>query len=289
MNGFNKKIEFVVYVGILVISIALIFGSFYIDHHDFSSLAKELGFAGIIAVLVIFSVERFAKEKQTEFVEELIHRINTSMFLAMYNKKLPKLIFDEIEKIILAARTYRKDNEISYELASIDELPFNLLVTYKTEYTLFTTSEKREWTLIKVCLEKPIDKVLLPYCHIDKVVFGSLTLSKNDITRCTTETESYLEFEHPVELHPDVGIHVTIISSLVKLKTDVEVWTSLMPTESLILKITAKQPLQNLAVKADALHPHSFTKTVEDKSSGEWRLHHPILPHQGYVMWWDVS
>jgi hypothetical protein len=183
-----KTKEFIAYLIIALASGSLIFASLKVgDHGDtLSSFLKELGFAGIIALIVIFTVERFSKgrhvKESNEFVESLINKINNSMFHAIYDRNLPHPIFKEIEEVVLSSQAYTKDSRLDYTI-SFSIKDSNLLEnTARHRYILCNATSKKISYEVNWCLVRSIEDKYFDECKVLEAWIGDKKLSHEEIS-----------------------------------------------------------------------------------------------------------
>ena len=144
MNGNEKYI----YITVGLASVVLIAVSHInpVEYPESSFFVKELGFAGVIALIIIFTLAKFIREKHMIAAQHLIEKINFDLFHAIYTKHVPEKVFHEVEKCLLKSNVYRKDHEINYTLqrvSTVDDAvdpPNHLQCLAQTSYKLVNTT-----------------------------------------------------------------------------------------------------------------------------------------------------
>jgi hypothetical protein len=288
------------YLALAAISLGLVLGAvtlsearddllsaYFLDKDLVAGFLKELGFAGIIAVVVIFTVERSSKARQAEFVEELISKSNKSLFYAIFNRRLPDAIFKQVEKTILSSNVCRREYELDYELTELQENPNLLKAKFRSRYVLINTTGSELKHEVVVAIEKPIDVKLSAYCGVLSLRIDGREIRKDEIAEHARVSDVHVEVRYPITLLKDREVEVVMTATTIKLKTDTELWSSRIPSEGVLL--TVRLPNSSYAVNANALHESAFTVMQGDDSVRQWELREPILPFQGFVIWWTAK
>jgi hypothetical protein len=86
-----RLVYFVVFA-VSVISM-LVSHKFLPGYPDVATFTKELGFAGIIALIIIFTVERHTRSSHQKAANALIRDINKDLFHAIYNRSHESGVF----------------------------------------------------------------------------------------------------------------------------------------------------------------------------------------------------
>lgn len=104
-----KTRENVLYLIVALISILLILVGVILAETapTISSFVKELGIAGVISLIVIFTVEKITKERHRIETQNLYEKINKNLFHAIYNRYIAPKVFREAEKLLLSVDAYR--------------------------------------------------------------------------------------------------------------------------------------------------------------------------------------
>jgi hypothetical protein len=84
-------------------------------------LLHELGFAGVVSVILIFTIEKFSRERHKLAAETLLDRINQDLFRAIYKRYIPEAVFEEVEKCIMMGSVYRESHELDYTIDAFAE------------------------------------------------------------------------------------------------------------------------------------------------------------------------
>lgn len=294
--------EYKVYSVVAVISAVLILLAVYVGDYEggvvealgdkkvISSFLKELGFAGVIALIVIFTVESFSKARHmkhsNEFVENLIKKMNKGMFAAMYNKNLPESIFSEVEDVVLRTSVYRKNHKVDYVLSPLCGT-HSLKATVESTYTLCNASNCSIEHEFVIALEKPLDAQYNELCCVNVLRIGKIIFSDTEINDNMIETDEQFLFGTSIPLSAEEEIDISMKTTLVKLSTDTEILTSRVPSTG--IDVSVRVPEDDFSVLADAMHPESIELVVDHGGLRRWSLNRAILPYQSVVFWWSRS
>jgi len=282
-----------IYLIILLIAIILLITSHAEIFHQpetklLGELFKELGFAGVVAIVLVFTVEKFTRARHETAADELMDRINYNLFYAVYKRYIPEPVFAEVEKAVMRSKVFRTKHKLTY---TIDDFPADViaganhfLCSAQTRYTLknLTSSEIEHDVVVQ--LEIPILPALAPYCRVDLVEINHAPLSKEEIVAATSTSTTEVEFRHTIKIPADGVIEIHTCSYLVKDKIDSEIWASRIPSDGLTL--TVSTPTKNIKVNAKANHIEKIEHTLKNSATNTWELDHGIFPYQSIVFWW---
>lgn len=294
----NKTNENWVYFFIFLISIVFIL--LYVIFKDIwpviAPLLKEIGTAGLIALVVIFSVERYSRNRHAKAADALVDRMNRNLFHAIYNRYIPEEVFVEVEKCLMHNGVFRRGHEINYTIQNIDsdledeqgkktvDCTKHVKCLAQSRYSLENLTNGSIQHKVKLVLERPIDPKWNDYCDIMSMKIGGRDLSTQEIDQYSSKTEVQLVFEFPITIPPNGKVEITSVSTLLKLKTDSEIWTSRLPSDG--IKLTVSMPNKDINVNASAMHSEKLVKVLDNQVTKSWELKHGIFPHQSVVFWW---
>lgn len=274
---------------------------FYMSAHFYSSFLRELGFAGIVAVVVALTIERAAKDRQVSEVQDQLHKISESVFEAVLKRNLPATITDKVFDTVLNKEVIRKQSTIQFKFSELPDtapegrenyLVLNVIHTYVIE----NVSKQTHRFPLRVFSPKPRDTRFAALLDLPTVTVDGTKLSEEEMQAGTREIDD-LGFErrflHPVVILAGQSIKISTTSCLLKERSDNEIFTSLVSTEKLDVEVEFNLSEQ-LSWHVDALHdakaleptdkrapkpPYSLPK-LSFKPTGV------ILPYQGIVIWW---
>jgi hypothetical protein len=282
---------------------------FYTSSYFWSSLSRELGFAVIVALVVTWSLERRAKEKEVQFFQRSIEETNKlhlekkeeiakDVLFNTLKRKIPKeiseILFDIIDNdYIVRRKLYLKYNiqELSKEYAKYRDKYICLEITIS--YSLENTSNKATRADVTLCMPFPSNPELLQTVGVEDVYLAGRALSAEEIAEGdlripNTATEKRARWH--CDLDAGATVPVSARFRIVKERSDSDCWTSLLPTTDGQYEVVVGIPLLEWSV--DALHSGRLTPadgtTVGVRIGGScvFNLEKGLLPHQGVLLWW---
>lgn len=264
--------------------------------HLFELFSSELGVAGLISLFIIGTIEKFTRSKHEAAADKLVDRIKTNLFYAIYQRHIPQEVFTEVERCLLTANIIRRNYSICYDLdiipdemaktAGISDLDKNshLLCDISVTYELENISNGLTIAPIDMNLELPIDNNMSKLVGVDSLSIDGKHI--NIPTPCKT-TNSHCEFHHEINLPSMSKAKIRLQGRTVKRKTDMEVWSSRIPSDGLTLEISAPD-----SIKINAKANHSTALNYVRNNSGKrhrWELEGGIFPFQSVIFWWKAE
>ena len=262
---------------------------------------SELGIAVIIALIIIFTVERFSRNRHEEAAFELIKGINKNLFRAVYDRYIPDSVFKEVESCLLKAKVVRTKYEIDYDLSYISEadllehqIPREVFQDYlccniNTSYSVTNITDSSIKQDIVLKIEQPVDETTHNLIHISKVKIGGTLYSKEYIDVNVTENSNSVHkvFKINIVIPANTTVPVEMTAETLKRKLDQEVWSSRLPSDG--LKLSVHSP-KSFKVLATANHSQALTENIINNGrTTVWRLDAGIFPHQSIIFWWDAG
>lgn len=277
----------VLLVSLLCIALSIIF------HEDWKILSpflQEVGFAGIISLLVIFTVEKFSRKNHEKAASLLVDRMNLDLFHAVYKRYIPNAVFVEVEKCLMRSDVFRSDHEVYYTIENIvgeiDGVDCNKHVKCLAQsiYTLKNVTEGEVNHPVIMKLERPIDEKWDGFCKIISVVINGAELTSEEIAKYTQRDDVHVVFRYSVLIPPKGSVSINTTASLLKQKTDSEIWASRLPSDG--FKLIVSMPSKDIKVSATALHSESLVPLLNNEVTKSWVLKHGMFPHQSVIFWW---
>jgi hypothetical protein len=286
------KSEKLVYFVVGAISLLLILVA-ELTHKDYEQVAafcKELGMAGVIALIVIFTVESYTRKRHEKAANALIEKINSNLFHAIYHRHIPDEVFTEVEKCLMHSDVFRSQHEVMYTLTKFAEdtkgvdctkhVKCEALSTYK----LKNVSNHEIKHNVVMMLERPIDVDWDGHVKIVKAKINGKELTSEEIEDASSKGESQVVFTYPTTINIGQTISVRVQALLVKQRTDQEVWASRLPSDG--LKIIVQTPDKDFTVNAKANHNEKLELEVDSDVTKKWVLPYGIIPYQSVSFWW---
>lgn len=254
-----------------------------------SEFIKEFGFALVIAYVISATIEKKARWEYNNLVNEKSTKMNRNVFEAIYNTRIPNRVFSEVESAIIKVPFLRENFRVRYEFTRIHE-ENALRCNASISYNIINLSGDRQTFDLKINLEKPFHNKFLDLVKVTSVCVGPHTFTDQDIATAydaAQDTESFVKYKHRVKMDPNQRIHVNAKYVMIKALSDTEVWRCIVPTDGIDLAVVMPKDLAH--VYATAAHRNELAQTHggEGNQMHEWELRDVVLPHQGFVLWWQ--
>lgn len=287
-KGHDDNKEKMTYLLVASASLILLLISVVISD-DFKTLAsflKELAFAGFIALIVIFTVEKFSKERHRIESEKLVKSINKNLFNAIYDRHIPNHVFREVEKLLLNNDVTRKNYSVIYTIEKIKDDDKHYKCTVQGSYDLENISDKDITHVVKGGLEKPLDENLIKNCGFIDFRCDGKSLSKQDIKKHTTLSNGQILFNYPIEMKAGATARINQVGSLIKLKTDQETWLANVSSDGFQLTVHAPEGVDFLA---KSIHSTEADLVQDSETKKTWEIKSGMIPNQGFIFWWQTK
>lgn len=277
----NQLVYFLMFLaGVLLIMIAYQF----IKEGIFFYLAKEVGFALIVAIFLVFTIEKFTREHHQAAADELMEKTHKNLFHAIYKRYIPERVFEEVEKSLMESDVVRSRHELDYTIEARADRPDLVTCTAQTSYELSSVVDAPVTHKIVVRLELPIEEHFHQECSIDELRIGNAVLNAHILARYIVRDAEHCTLSYPMEMTPRGVYQISTRSRLVKKTTDMEVWASRIPSDG--LKLTVSTPSKSLEVCASANHSQKLEERLNNGVTKKWDLPFGIFPYQSIIFWW---
>lgn len=305
-------LEFSVYVITILISCILIITGIWLSYtyskHELLLVSKiipvfisELGVAGLVAIILIATIEKFNAIRHKNHTQETIDLIQNNFFKAIFSRYIPEKVFGEVEECLFNAKVVRADYLIEYRLMEIDEslesynkeikdLPASLKSEYlfceiNTSYTLRNITNKTITHLIESYIELPLDEEMKKMVSFDRLIINKEQTSPSILKDHVSSSHAHLILKHQVTIPPGSEIHVETDAKTMKRNLDMEVLASRLPSEG--MTISVRSPV---GVQVQSYANHSCELDVNESAGGQHvtlKLPHGIFPFQSIIFWWN--
>jgi len=269
-----------------------------------AAVLREVGFASFIALVIGILVELSARQKHVREsneilrrasvkVEETINRVSNGVFEAVLGVNLPPVIVEHALNTIFRVSAVRRRHGLSYTLKPLpdgypDKYPGHLLLEVTSKYELINITGRDVHHEIRAILPLCAVPGLRPLCKVTSFAINDQTLSEKQVSDGQSEDAgpnniSYLWTE---TLRANVPLSVVVTYSIIKEKSDSEVFTILLPTEEVDLAVDVQ--VRGLDWEAESQHGGKLILLGAKKPLGrhDYISRQPILPHQGISVWW---
>lgn len=288
----DRVLEWWVYLVVGLVSLVLLLTSplFAAEWPVFTHFLQEVGFAGIISLIVIFTIERFSRSRHERAAHALVEKMNNDLFHAIYKRYIPEEVFVEVEKCLMQSGVFRRGHDVNYTIQNIDEddvdVDCNMHVKClaQSRYILHNITKREVSHPVILMLERPVDPKWDNHCKIKSVKINGVKLSDKEIEDSTKKTEAQFVFCRDVIIPPSGTLEVVTSASLLKQKADSEIWASRLPSDG--MKLTVSMPSKDIKVFAKALHSEKLVSILDNNVTKSWELKHGMFPFQSIVFWW---
>lgn len=285
------------YIAILLLGVLLIAASKIMEASLITIMLKELGFALIIAIILIFTVERVSRKNHEEAADRLVEKINKNLFNAIYKRYIPNEVFAEVEAALLKSDVLRDKYEVNYALSEIDHRQFpdlersdietHLHCTLLSSFNIQNITSKAIDYTVALHLEVPIEKRLRKHVEICEMEIDGASLKPYELEKDEyfKITDTHLIFEKVISIGPSQTKEISMKAKTLKRATDMEIWASRVPSTGVRVQVSVPE---NYQVEATANHTQALRKkNMADANSTIWYLDHGIFPFQSVVFWWQ--
>ena len=281
--------------------------------HAASVALKEMGLALLIAVILNFSIEGFNRHRHQKEKNELISAIknsyeenknaliselesqhkkqmeavNKKIFQVVYQRKVPKSIFSEVEDLLLESRFIRKNSIFVYTIKNLDE--DHVILDVRHRFVVVNVSNLAHEYVNKVgfdVLKSKSDKYAIRSISAGS---KSITPSESDVTKeDRSPRHEWWVAQIGEVIQPSKSIECEVCYSRVSQKRGTEVITTRLPTERLEVRVI--DPAQDFSFRVSSLHPKAEKNLSEsgspDKIHYHWEIDGTLLPGQGLLFDW---
>lgn len=259
---------------------------------------SEVGVAGVIALVLISSIEKFTKSKHQRSADKQIKAIKENLFYAIYQRHIPPEVFEEVERCLLMTNIVRREYRVHYSLSPItpkdvegknvsdEDVSQHLFCSIYTSYVLHNITGNPTEAPVELFLEKPIDETMHQFVRIESVKIGNneeITEGKEPEIVSTSQ----IGIRRSTTIAPNGHVKITVKGRTIKRKTDMEVWSSRIPSDGITVQVSAPECIQ---VEANANHSRTLSHEMIDHGKTHvWELRHGIFPFQSVIFWWKTN
>ncbi|MGR9105482.1 MAG: hypothetical protein ACU843_00985 [Gammaproteobacteria bacterium] len=254
-------------------------------------LFRELGFGCLIALVLIVFVERSSREEQAHSVEKQRAAISENVFKGVFSLHTPASIIESVSNQIFKAKVIREHHKNDYhftEIANAGSQRF-LQVNVTADYLLRNIADEEIRVPIRLGFPVPPVATFLDRVKVQKISIDGRELTAEEIQEGDQSAEdppNRIRYAWYRQVPRGGSIHVIANYTLIKERSDNEVWQTLYP--GLGMELTANINVQGLEFGVHPLHEREVTKLsgVGNTGTHRWALNEAVLPHQGMILWW---
>ncbi|MCI0561103.1 MAG: hypothetical protein MN733_21670 [Nitrososphaera sp.] len=260
-------------------------------------LFRELGFGCLIALVLIVFVEKSAREEQAFSVEKQRAAISENVFKGVFSLRTPSEIVEAVSNQVFKAKVIREHHKNDYHFTEIptdgqadaDFLKRFLKVDITADYMLRNISDEEISIPIRLGFPVPPLPRFSSFVKVHKISIGGQELTAVQIAegdRSAEDPPARIRYAWCRKAAANATIHVVANYTLIKERSDNEVWQTLYPGRG--MELTANINVQGLEFGVHPLHEKNLIKLsgVGDTGTHRWVLDGPVLPHQGMIIWW---
>jgi hypothetical protein len=264
--------------------------------HVYASLARELGFALLIAAAISLTIEVAAKREYRRDVRRYTQEIKRDVFGAVFGVRQPREIVDEVMALMLEPTFIPRDHSLRLTFERLEPgsdtiMPY-IVIRVRRAYTAENTTnrEQRLPVIFKIAEPpfkgRPADT--LDSVYVDgNLLTAKFTSEENRGDRESTVHQSNFEKKIPVAGYGKAS--VVIHSTLYRDWDDNELSTSPMPSEGLTFSLKLRPEIKKFGVVG--IHPRNIELVSKSEPTHEYEycMPGPVLPYQGIYTWWRCT
>jgi hypothetical protein len=275
--------------------------SVFHSSHTWVGFLNELGFAFLIALVIIIGIEQWSRNEFNRTVSIKINDIQNNVFRSTFSRNIPKSLIDEVDNLVLRADFVRQNHRSTYRMRLVNAKQINknandtraIIASVNTSYKVKNVSGVRKDFPVRVELEKSPIEGLEGSVSIQEIAIRGNPITENNLRKADEDAPdgfSFRKFEHVISgINPGEEVEVACKFQIVMRTTGTEVWRSLLPSDGMTLVVYLPPGAKNF--DAFALHRAELTRRLSDEESGyhEWVLDQAVLPHQGIAFRWIMD
>ena len=182
---------------------------------------------------------------------------------------------------------FRKNTRVHYEIlplvlddGSIDRGSF--LLNFHQIYELHNLSGSEQVYYVTLSVERTplVDKPNVCIV-VDGIPLDHTKIAEAD--ESWENTNEFMRYKYPVHVKSNSFKELQFRASLVKLRSDTEVWRALAPSDGAMVTISHPETLD---LSFDLLHPDAASDLVQTSVVTSFRIKRPLLAHNGFMFWW---
>jgi hypothetical protein len=286
--------------------------------HQFAQLALvshllfEVAYALVIALAISVGIEAASRRELESTVRseleqhaatlldinaqltKTVEAVGHDVYHAIFKRRIPEAILDEIELGILRSDFARTDHNAVYHLniISASQLHSKVLCPHVMSIKAWTTYKvkniahaTRDYP-IRIFLDKTGSQELSKYIEVRQVKVNGeiIPASLADVE----ETEKHKRYLFQVKAVPP-GNEIEVESNIeyIKYVDDYELWTSAIASDGMKLAIHFPSEVKQWDVFS--IHRCPLKTLTKHATFGSFEIEHAVLPHQGMAIWWRCS
>jgi hypothetical protein len=206
-----------------------------------AQIAHEIGHAMIVAAILGVTVDAYARRRHEVLAEKVSRKINTDVIGAIYGQQFPAPIRAEVQKSFLEQRVHREGLVITYTFRSLPRHSDRLLVEERSQFVLVNSTDQPVDFHLMTFVECPYEEALKEHCKILAVRIDGNDLAPHELVGEINEME--MAWSKQIKLPAKGRVEVVSSCQTIKDMRDMEVWSSVYPSDGIVLNVSLEVPL----------------------------------------------
>lgn len=257
------------------------------------TLAKELAFALIIALIISIGIESESRKSDLENADKLRKDIASDVFKGVFGRWYPPEYIDKVVSTQLTHNVIRKQLQIHFEISlqkrHEDEdrsaLPPTKLLLYskfRSKYICTSARPVRETLQMHIPIAGNQAENISKLLNF-KIKRGAET---QEPSLQQADVDGGRDYFLDIDLRPKEEFELYFETVLLKEFSDAEIWSTQYPTLQSDITFTVRDGRIQFGLFARTASTPELLYTSLDKSHAEWRIGGPILVNDSITVWW---
>lgn len=266
---------------------------------------KEIGFAGLVAVILNISIEAFNRRRhQKEKIDliselndhhkklknDLSHSIANDVFSTVYKRNIPEKMFHEVEYLLLKQNLHRSSFRVKFSVTRQGVRAGKVLLKRSQAYTFTNISGADCEIPIAFVSDAPPDtKCYFSYDLTIKNDGKTETYALNDMLKngLAKYEKGFYYVSIPLKIRKGAAANIEETSVALRELIGSEAVVSYYPSDD--MELTVSTPQCDFDISTESLHLRDVEQDEfdGDEQRRKWVLRYPILPGQGLMIMWQ--
>lgn len=255
----------------------------------------ELGFAAIIAYVIILVVDKKEKEEFRSYLQRSERRLASKAVLSyLLDTELPVAVSDQLEEFIAGSALVKRHQNLTFKLTEIRDNRDWLLMAQVSDYVAYnaTSSHIKEDLYISFDYDPQTPADVLKMCYVETIKVEKRGASQNEFkpvdnipANRKSPLSDYKQEHIPIDLAPYEEVRVCIEALRPKRVRDNELWRNAYLCETLTMNLRYNKGL--LSAGHTMIHPKRTTGDFREADDGlTIECNEPLLRANGVLFWW---
>ncbi|MEM7472176.1 MAG: hypothetical protein AAF340_12565 [Pseudomonadota bacterium] len=257
----------------------------------------EVGFAFVIAWVVGQTFEKAAKAEYNEYIQKQEKSLSQNILMYLFDVDLTKGVFQVVSESVLSNPIVKKKQIVEYSIIEEHTGTDWITVNCFFDYTLRNISNSDVFRDIRFHFAEPrsvgeLEQQALTGLGLRSLEVGGSVYEKTKFSELVDHEsagvgQNCYSVRKKIASGEDLRVRVSFCQ--LKRSTDKEIWTTYDTCEA--LEVTFRCNSANYECSIEALHPSRRFDTLSPSSPPEGILRAtsstPLLPANGFVLWWE--